>query len=56
MVAECAGLAQPHCITDGSQNIQSRAKGPTSGFPCVWASAPSSAATPRVIAAISLPA
>ena len=30
--------------------------GPTSGLPCVLASGPSSAATPRAIAAVSLPA
>ena len=32
------------------------ANGPTSGFPCVFASVPSSAATPRAMAAVSLPA
>src|SRR5262249_42508258 len=32
------------------------ANGPTSGLPCVFASGPSSAATPFAIAAVSLPA
>ena len=37
------------------QGFEDRAKGPTSGLPCVLASVPSSAATPRAIAAVSLP-
>src|SRR4029077_1230091 len=52
------GLSGPPCFgaLDTTYDFGFAANGPTAGFGCVLASAPSSSLTPRAIAAVSLPA